>query len=78
MTPMSPLVPVGKVVIIAGAGLILVGILIAILGRTGGRLLPGDIVIQRPGFTLYFPIVTVIAISALLTAIGLLIGLLRR
>ncbi len=78
MTPMSPLVPVGKVVIIAGAGLILVGILIAILGRTGGRLLPGDIVIQRPGFTLYFPIVTVIAISALLTVIGLLIGLLRR
>jgi hypothetical protein len=37
-----------------------------------GRL-PGDVVLERPGMRVYFPIVTSLLISAALSAIGLLI-----
>jgi hypothetical protein len=50
-------------VILVGIGLlILLGSKIPGLGR-----LPGDILIQREKYTLYFPIVTCIVISILLT-----------
>ncbi len=75
---MSPLVPLGKFVILAGGCLVAVGVVMMLLGRVGGRLLPGDIVIERPGFSFYFPIGTSIALSILLTLILLLINLLRR
>jgi hypothetical protein len=60
----------------AVGGLIFVlGVVVSLLGRTGLGRLPGDIVVQRGGFTLYFPIVTSILLSLLLTAI---LWLLRR
>jgi hypothetical protein len=40
-----------------------------------GRLLPGDVLIERPGFTFSFPIVTSIVVSVVLS---LLLYLLRR
>ena len=40
-----------------------------------GRLLPGDIVITRPGLTFYLPLVTCLVLSILLT--GLLTVLAR-
>jgi len=61
---------VGKVLILAGVVLIVLGIIIVskvqipFLGR-----LPGDIRIEKEGFRFYFPIVTCIIISILLTLI---------
>jgi len=51
-------------------GLLLVG-LGFLLGHGGraGRLLPGDIVVSRPGFTFVFPIVSSIVLSMLLTLV---------
>jgi len=69
-------------------GLILVGIVITITGGalllisrfTGGRIepLPGDIVIRKEGFTFYFPIVTCIVISIVLTIVFRLLSGWRR
>ena len=60
----------GRILIIAGAVLFLAGLVITIGGRflPLGRM-PGDIVIRRANFTFYFPIVTSILLSILLTLI---------
>ncbi len=61
-----------------GRMLIMVGILIVVLGavlffgaRAPGRLgrLPGDIVYRRGNFTFYFPLITCIILSIILTLI---------
>jgi hypothetical protein len=51
------------------------GLVLSLLGRTGLGRLPGDIVVERGSWTFYFPIVTSIVLSLLLTAI---LWLLRR
>jgi hypothetical protein len=53
-------------VLLAALGLLLVG-LGALLGLRGGKLLPGDLVVSRPGFTFVFPLATSILLSLLLT-----------
>ena len=63
------LIVVGVVIVLAGAALLLAG-RIPWLGR-----LPGDIIIRRDRLTFYFPIVTSIVLSVLLT---LLLNLFRR
>jgi len=71
----------GKAIVIVGAVLILAGGLIWLLGRSGlplGRL-PGDVHIQRDGMSCYFPIVTMILLSLLLTVVvNIVIRLLNR
>jgi hypothetical protein len=74
----SSLTLAGKLLIAGGVGLVLLGLLMLLLGRSGGPLLPGDLVFQRPGVVFYFPIVTSLVLSVLLTVVLLLIGLLRR
>jgi Protein of unknown function (DUF2905) len=66
----------GKILIIAGIVLFLVGLVFSFAGSIPwlGRL-PGDIHIKKDGFQFYFPIVTCILISLLLTAI---LALFRR
>jgi Protein of unknown function (DUF2905) len=66
----------GKILIIAGIFLFLVGLVFSFAGSIPwlGRL-PGDIHIKKDGFQFYFPIVTCILISLLLTAI---LALFRR
>lgn len=61
----------GKYIIIAGCIIVLIGIVIFFfhdklswLGR-----LPGDIRIEKENFRFYFPVVTMIVISLLLTVI---------
>jgi hypothetical protein len=58
----------GRPVLTAGIVLVLVGGLLMLGGHIPwlGRL-PGDIVIQRDGFTLYFPLVTMLVVSVVLT-----------
>jgi hypothetical protein len=66
----------GKMLILIGVFIILIG-LFFILGEKipwVGRL-PGDIIIRKKNFTFYFPIVTSIIISIVLT---LLFALLRK
>jgi hypothetical protein len=60
----------GKFVMGAGAILLLVGGLMVLAGKSGwiGRL-PGDIRVEREGFTLYFPLATSILLSVILTLI---------
>ena len=65
----------GRVLMAVGGLIFVLGVVVSLLGRTGLGRLPGDIVVQRGGFTLYFPIVTSILLSLLLTAI---LWLLRR
>ena len=67
----------GKPLIIIGAVLVLLGVALTLGDRLSlfriGRL-PGDIVYRRGNFTFYFPLVTSIAISVLLTLLFWLFG----
>jgi hypothetical protein len=69
----------GRILIITGAAIIILGVALLFLDKVPfiGRL-PGDIVIKRKNFTLYFPLGTSILISLLLTAIIFIINLFRR
>ena len=76
---MAAMNELGKLLIIIGAVLLLVGGLLVL----GARLpwfgnLPGDIVVKRDNFTLYAPIGTMILVSILLTLLLNVIGRLFR
>jgi hypothetical protein len=58
---------VARLLIVLGLGIAAIGVLIH-LGVPIGRL-PGDIVVRRGNSTFYFPIVTCIAVSLLLTLV---------
>ena len=60
-----------RLLIGAGVALIVVGVVIK-LGLPLGRL-PGDIVWRRGGTTLYFPVVTCLVVSVVLSLIGMLL-----
>jgi hypothetical protein len=60
-------VSVGKILIIIGGGILVIGLLIQV-GLPLGRL-PGDIRISRGNFTLYSPLMTGLLISIALTII---------
>ena len=49
-----------KLLIISGVALVILGLVTLAIVRwgRGGQFLPGDIVISRPGFTLYLPVVS--------------------
>jgi hypothetical protein len=59
-----------KVLIILGIALLLIGLLWPFLGKIPLGRLPGDIVINRPGFKFYFPITTMVIISLVLSLIS--------
>ena len=61
--------------IVAGAILIVIGLVWPLITRLGLGRLPGDVVVQRGNFRLYFPIVNSLLISATLT---LVVWLFRR
>jgi membrane protein implicated in regulation of membrane protease activity len=67
---------IGRFLLVIGVVIALIGLLLwgGFFPRWLGRL-PGDIRIQRGNFSLYFPIVTCIVISVLLT---LIFSLFRR
>jgi hypothetical protein len=69
----------GKLLAVLGAVLLVVGLIVMALGRTGlpiGRL-PGDIVYRGKNTTVYFPIVTSIVLSVLLSGLLYLVNRLR-
>ncbi len=65
---------IGKILLVTGAMIALTGLLLLLFGRFGLGRLPGDIIIQRERFTFYFPIVTMLLVSAILTILFNLIG----
>jgi hypothetical protein len=66
-----------------GRLLLSIGVVLAVVGALmvwGGQYfplgrLPGDIIVRRGNFTLYFPVMTMLILSLLLTAI---LGVFRR
>lgn len=67
--------PVSRVLVTLGIVLILAGVVWPFLQRIGIGRLPGDIVVEREHFRFYFPIVTSILVSIVLTII---VWLLKR
>jgi hypothetical protein len=59
-----------KILILAGAGIAGLGLLIGLLAGAGwfGRL-PGDIRIERPGFTCLVPLASMLLVSVVLTVV---------
>jgi hypothetical protein len=64
-----------RLLIILGTVILLIGVLWPWLRRLPLFRLPGDIVIDRPGFKFFFPITTMLLLSAV---ISLLAWLFRR
>jgi hypothetical protein len=62
--------PLGRALVVFGLGIVLLGLLVMLLGRTGVPRVPGDIVIQRPGLTIYLPIGTSILLSLVLSLVA--------
>ncbi len=70
----------GRMLVVLGVALIVVGGIVMLLGRSGlplGRL-PGDIVYRGKNTSVYFPWVSSILISIVLSIVLYLIGRLRR
>lgn len=65
----------GRILMVTGAILFVVGLALTVLAPIGPGRLPGDIVYRRGNFTLYFPIVTSILLSI---ALSLILWFLRR
>ena len=65
----------GKLLIVCGGILIIVGAAIVLLGKIPwlGRL-PGDIYIERRNFTFFFPLTTSIFVSVLLSLVVYLLS----
>ncbi len=60
----------GKLLVIAGAAFVVLGVILLVSDKIPflGRL-PGDIVVKRKNFILYFPIATSILISIVLSIV---------
>ncbi len=67
---MSGLEGIGKIIIKAGIIMVVLGLIVAFAGRIPfpGQL-PGDILIHKDSFTFYFPVVTLLILSVVLTLI---------
>ena len=63
--------PVGRMLIVAGVVIALAGVLLTFAGRLPFRLgrLPGDIYVQGRSGSFYFPIVTCLVVSVILTVL---------
>ena len=70
----------GKMLIVIGGILLLVGLLIMVIGRAHLALghLPGDIYYRGKHFTFYFPLMTCLLLSILLSAIFYLMNHFRH
>ncbi|MBI4498399.1 MAG: DUF2905 domain-containing protein [Chloroflexi bacterium] len=71
---------IGKLLLLVGAVILVLGGVLVVLSRFTplGRL-PGDIVIQRDSVTMYFPLVTMVLLSILLTVLlNIIIRFLNR
>jgi hypothetical protein len=71
---------VGRIIVILGISLIVIGGVVMLLGRAGlplGRL-PGDIVYKGKNTIFYFPLATSILLSIVLSIVMYLVGRFRQ
>lgn len=71
----------GRTLVLAGLGLAALGALVWGLGSVKGLpfgRLPGDVSIRREGFSFYFPITSMLLLSAVVSVILMLVGRWRR
>ena len=73
------MIELGKVLLGFGAALVILGVLLLLAGNLSGKVpwlghLPGDIYIRRGSWQFYFPLVTCLVISILLTLLFSLFG----
>jgi len=61
--------PFGKVLIWLGLGLAFIGGLLLLGGRLGFGRLPGDVIYRRGNLTVYFPVVSMLLISLILSVL---------
>ena len=69
----------GKILLALGAVMVILGGVLLLVGNLSGKVpwlgrLPGDIYIQRGNWTFYFPVVTCIVLSIILTLLFSLFG----
>ena len=72
---MTPMREIGRLLIVLGGVLLLAGVALTFFGRMGLGRLPGDFVYRRGNFSVYFPLMTSILLSIVLS---LLLWLFRR
>ncbi len=60
----------GKSLVVFGLVIVVLGALLWLSGRHGGGLLPGDIVVERKNIRFYFPVVTCLLLSVVLSLIA--------
>jgi hypothetical protein len=66
---------IAKTLVVAGLVLVAAGAVLWLFSRSGGGLLPGDIVVERRNVRFYFPIVTCLVVSAIISVV---LWLIRR
>lgn len=69
--------PIGKIIMLVGLGIALLGLLIWLSGNKLNWFghLPGDIRVERPNFSFYAPLMSMLLVSILLSAV---LWLIRR
>jgi Protein of unknown function (DUF2905) len=80
MKGQSDMTDLGKLLIVIGAGVLLVGVLLVVMGRTNlplGRL-PGDIFYRGKNTTIYFPLMTCLLLSVVLSIVLYVVGKWRK
>jgi hypothetical protein len=65
---------ISRFLITLGLVILAVGVLWPIISKLGLGRLPGDIVIERDGFSFYFPITTGLIVSAFISGVIWLLG----
>jgi hypothetical protein len=74
------MVELGRVLVMLGVTLAVIGGIVMLLGRTGlplGRL-PGDVLYRGKNTTFYFPLASCILLSVVLSIVLFLIGRMKR
>lgn len=71
--------PLAKILILTGAAIIILGVILLFIDKVPllGKL-PGDIVVRKRNFTLYFPLGTMVLLSAGLSLILYIISHFRK
>jgi Protein of unknown function (DUF2905) len=60
---------ISRFLIVLGLVIVAVGLFWPVISKLGLGRLPGDIVIEREGFSFYFPLTTGLIVSALVSAL---------
>jgi hypothetical protein len=71
--------PLGKILILTGAAVIILGVVLLFIDKVPllGKL-PGDMIVRKKNFTLYFPLGTMILLSLGLSLIFYIISYFKK